>query len=209
MAGAVIGKTMTTLAASGLLGYEAMQKNEVQTTAGWGILIGGRPEIIVSSRAVIDSPILGHGSWARDPKYQRMLLEIENSYGVKVPLTEVRFGGLIPAHSHLMSAWVDAGIVGAVFWMYILFSTVKAVAKATMSQLPLKPAYISLLVLLLWDIMFSPFGGLRRVTVSFFIVLICDILDPDSPGRKVVAQTLSRAQAPVHLRNLGRVSPRF
>ena len=210
IAGAMIGKTMTMLAASGALGYEAQHKNEVQTTAGWGILIGGRPEIIVSSRAVIDSPILGHGSWAQDPKYHRMLSDIESEYGLKVPPeSQSRYGNLIPAHSHLMSAWVDAGILGGIFWIYILVTTFKSLITAAMSRLPLKPAYISLLVLFLWDIMFSPFSGLRRVTVSFFIVLICDILDPDSPGRQMVAQTLSRTQVPLHVRNLGRVSPRF
>ncbi len=210
MAGVVIGKTMTTLAATGLLGYEAQHKNEVQNTAGWGILIGGRPEIIVSSRAVIDSPILGHGSWAKDPKYHRMLTDIENEYGLKVPLGgEARYGGLIPAHSHLMSAWVDAGILGGIFWIYILISTVKGLLKASMSQLPLKPAYIALLVLLLWDIMFSPFGDLRRVTVSYLIVFICDILDPDSPGRQFVAQAFSQRYVPLQRRNLGRVSPQF
>ncbi|WP_058185443.1 hypothetical protein [Terracidiphilus gabretensis] len=210
IAGTMIGKTMTLLAASGALGHEAQQKNEVQTTAGWGILIGGRPEILVSSRAVIDSPILGHGSWAKDPKYHKMLVDIETEYGIKVPQgSESRYGGLIPAHSHLMSAWVDAGILGGIFWIYILVSTVKSLLKASMSQLPLKPAYISLLVLFLWDIMFSPFGGLRRVTVGFMIVLICDVLDPDSPGRQIIAQTLSRAQIPLHPRNLGRVSPRY
>ncbi|MGA2251125.1 hypothetical protein [Terracidiphilus sp.] len=209
IAGTMVGKIMTTLAATGALGEEAQQKNEVQTTAGWGILIGGRPEIIVSSRAVIDSPILGHGSWAKDPKYQRMLGDIENQFGIKVPLdVQPRYEGLIPAHSHLMSAWVDAGIVGGIFWMYIFVSAAKSIIKAAMSQSPLKPAYISLLVIMLWDILFSPFGGTRRFIESFFIVLICDILDPDSPGRQVVAQTLSRAQAPLHLRNLGRVSPR-
>jgi hypothetical protein len=210
IAGSVVGKLMTTLAASGALGEDAQHKNEVQTTAGWGILIGGRPEIIVSSQAVIDSPIIGHGSWAKDPKYQRMLGDIENQFGLKVPQDATpRYEGLIPAHSHLMSAWVDAGILGGIFWIYLFVATVKSVTKAAMSQLPLKPAYISLLMILLWDIMFSPFGGLRRVTESFFIVLICDILDPDSPSRQMVTQTLSRAPAALHPRNLGRVSPRY
>jgi hypothetical protein len=210
VSGALVGKVMTTLAASGALGYEAQHKNEVQTTAGWGILIGGRPEIIVSSRAVFDSPILGHGSWAKDPKYQRMLVDIENEYGLKVPESgQVRYGGLIPAHSHLMSAWVDAGIMGGIFWIYVLVSAVKTIIRASMSQLPLKPAYIALLVQLLWDVMFSPFGGLRRVIVSYLIVLICDVLDPDSPGRQMVARTFARTQIPLHHRNLGRIHPSF
>jgi hypothetical protein len=208
VSGAVIGKIMTTLAATGVLGYQAQQKNQTQTTAGWGILLGGRPEVIVSSRAVIDSPILGHGSWAKDEKYTRMLADIQNEYGGKVSETSItRYSNLIPAHSHLMNAWVDAGILGGAFWIYILVLTAKSILTAARSQLPLKPAYITLFVLLFWDIIFSPFGGLRRVTVSFFIVLICDVLDPDSPGRQMVTQTFANAQVPLHRRNLGRIAP--
>jgi O-antigen ligase len=210
IAGATIGKVMTTLAASGALGDKAQQKNQVQTTQGWGILLGGRPEILVSSRAVIDSPILGHGSEAKDSKYTRMLADIENEYGAKTPDTlGEKYGYLIPTHSHLMSAWVYAGILGAVFWIYIIVLTAKAIVTTARSQLPLKPVYISLLVLFMWDIMFSPFAGLRRVTTSLFIVFICDILDPDSPRRQIVAQTFARTQVQSNRRNLGRIAPRF
>ena len=210
IAGAIAGKAMTTLAASGALGDQAQQKNQLQTSAGWGILIGGRPEIIVSSQAVIDSPILGHGSWAKDAKYTRMLADIENEYGMKVSDTqESRYDFLIPAHSHIMGAWVDAGMLGGAFWIYILILTGKSILTAARSQLPLKPTYITLLVLFVWDNMFSPFGGGARVTASFLIVLICDILDPDSPNHQSVAQTFSHTQVPLNRRNLGRIAPHF
>jgi len=208
ISGALTGKVMTTLAASGLLGAEAQWKNQQQTSAGWGILIGGRPEIIVSARAVMDSPILGHGSWAKDPKYVAMLNEIEAEYGMQVldPQGE-RYAGLIPAHSHLMGAWVNAGIVGAIFWIYILVSTLKSIVRASLARIPVKPVYVCLLTLLLWDILFSPFGGLRRVTVSFFIVIICEILDPDNSARQMARRAFARAQFPMQIRNLGRISP--
>jgi len=210
IAGTIASKTMTTLAASGALGDRAQQKNQVQTSTGWGILIGGRPEILVSSQAVIDSPILGHGSWAKDAKYTRMLADIESEYGVKVSSAqESRYDYVIPSHSHIMSAWVEAGILGAVFWIYILVLTVKSILVAARSQLPLKPAYIPLLVLFVWDDMFSPFGGMARITASFLIVLICDILDPDSSNQQSVARTLSHTQVPLNRRNLGRIAPHF
>jgi hypothetical protein len=213
ISGSVTGKVMTALAASGALGHEAQAKNQNQTQtgseSGLGILLGGRPEILVSSQAVWDSPILGHGSWAKDPKYRRMLLDIESEYGVKVVNEEQNTDYLIPAHSHLMGSWVDAGILGAVFWIYIFVLACKALIRAVMSQVPVKPAYVTLVVIFLWDILFSPFGGLRRVTVSFILVIICDILDPDSSVRKIAVQAYRHVQVPLHTRNLGRISPGF
>ena len=209
VAGAVAGEGMSALAASGTLGYAAQQKNQNQTMAGWGLLIGGRPEILVSSQAVIDSPILGHGSWARDPKYIEMLAQIEAENGMQATDEEEKFGGIIPAHSHLMGAWVLAGILGAVFWIYLLTQTVKATVRSAMLQLTTAPAYILLLVRLAWDILFSPFGAYSRLSESFIIVIICDLLDPDSKISSVIVPVFQRARIPVRTRNLGRVSSRI
>lgn len=209
VAGALAGKGMSYLAGSGALGYEAQQKNQQQTMAGWGLLIGGRPEILVSSRAVMDSPILGHGSWAKDPKYIEMLAQIEAENGMQPSDEGEKFGGIIPAHSQLMGAWVLAGILGAVFWIYLLILTLKAIVRSAMLQLPTTPAYTLLLVKLTWDILFSPFGGIIRPTESFFIVIICDLLDPDSKISSTVVPMVQRAQFQMRTRNLGRAPRRL
>jgi O-antigen ligase len=210
LAGGVVAKTMTTLASSGALGVQAQQKNQLQSSAGWGILLGGRPEILVSSRAIFDSPILGHGSWAKDMKYTRMLAELENEFGIKASDTlGAKFNYLIPAHSHLTGAWVNAGVLGGIFWIYILISAMKAISVAVRSQLPMKPVYVPLFILFIWDIMFSPIGASRRFVDCYLIVLICDILDPDSPARQMVTQAPARVQAMLHRRNLGRLDSHF
>ncbi len=99
MAAAGVALSAIRVASSiGFLGEEAQKKNETQSQSRGGILIGGRPEILVSSQAVLDSPILGHGSWAKDPKYTDMLYDIEAEYDLKPNLDEmVEAGGdLIP-----------------------------------------------------------------------------------------------------------------
>jgi hypothetical protein len=208
VAGVLAAKVMTTLADSGVLGQAAQSKNQQETMAGWGLLLGGRPEILVSSRAVYDSPILGHGSWAKDPKYSEMLADIEAEYGMHPSDEGAKFKGLIPAHSHLMGAWVFSGVCGAIFWAYILVLSFKSVIRAVTSQLSVTPVYTVLMVLLIWDILFSPFGGIRRITVSFFIVIICDLLDPDPSARKTVLSVQTRWKVPLRSRNLGRLPVR-
>ena len=44
-------------------------KYEQESAGYYGVLLGGRPELLAELPAVYDSPILGHGSWAREPLY--------------------------------------------------------------------------------------------------------------------------------------------
>jgi hypothetical protein len=163
----------------GLISEEAREKNESQSQ-GTGLLLGGRPEILVSARAVLDSPILGHGSWAKDSKYQEMLSDmmIEQGQPGNLALMErSALNGIIPAHSHLMGAWVSAGILGAVFWAYIFWLVIKGIIRVTTLLPPSAPLYAFMLQGALWDILFSPFGANLRIQDSFVILIILDLLE--------------------------------
>lgn len=168
------------LSTSGALGDEAKQKNQRQSSIKGGILIGGRPEILVSSIAVKDSPILGHGSWAKDFKYVEILydtmIERGDTEQNDIDSIEEDSTGLIPAHSHLMNAWVWAGIMGAVFWAYVWWLAARGVAQLAMYQPRMAPLYVNMLVGMLWNILFSPFGSGLRMIESVIIVISCDLL---------------------------------
>ncbi len=181
--GSMAGFLVTRLAASGALGEEARAKNEFESQNKLGILIGGRPEILISSRAVLDSPILGHGSWARDAKYATMLADMMTEYGedIDAEMLAESADGVIPSHSHLMGAWVSAGIGGAIFWVYIIYLTQKAIFRDAVSPRALTPLYIYSLIAFAWDIFFSPFGAGSRIVAAFDIILVLDILDVELP----------------------------
>jgi len=178
---------------SGLLGEDARAKNELQMHSRGGILLGGRPEIIVSSRAVLDSPILGHGSWARDFRYTELLSDIQVRWGFQPDLEEVESQsmGLIPTHSHLMGAWVWAGILGAGFWGYILWLTLKALSRVLNTLPPLTPVYVWMFVDYLWAILFSPFGSTDRTFEALKIVVIVDLV---GQGVRLARSRSSRRQ---------------
>jgi hypothetical protein len=167
---------------AGLLGEDAQAKNESELQGKAGLLLGGRPEILVSSRAVLDSPILGHGSYARDYKYVEMLVDLQTRMGIppEESMWDLEEGGsgLIPAHSHLMSAWVYAGVLGAIFWIYLWPLTLKGILKVAILKPPLTPIYTYMLIGLLWDILFSPFGAQDRITCAFLVVVLVDLLNP-------------------------------
>jgi len=90
----------------------------MQAHGEYGLIVGGRSEILVSAQAIMDSPILGHGSWAKNEEYAAMLNYLRESMGYVAQGKHE--SGLIPTHSHIFGAWVEAGILGAVFWLWIL-----------------------------------------------------------------------------------------
>ena len=83
MAGLAVLGLYSAAASQGLLGSEAKSKYLLQAGA-FGALLGGRPEALVSTQAILDSPILGHGSWAKDPTYAKLLAERQKALGYAV-----------------------------------------------------------------------------------------------------------------------------
>src|SRR6266851_5557940 len=87
-------------AQSGWLGQDERVKYEMQSSGDGGVLLGGRTEILSTSQAIIDSPVIGHGSWAKDPKYKAILYDRLAELGYKHWLEEAE-SDLIPAHSYV------------------------------------------------------------------------------------------------------------
>ncbi len=157
-------------ARTGMLGADAQRKYEVQAASQYGLILGGRPEILVAIQAIMDSPVIGHGSWAKGADYAALLFEFKG-YGPWV-MKASRGKRLIPSHSHLFGAWVEAGIVGAVFWLAVLWLTIRVMAHLHQMPGALTPLIAFICFVLLWDVLFSPFGAERRVFVPYYLVVL-------------------------------------
>ena len=171
-------------AASGYLDERSTLTYERQRPGEFGLLLGGRAEILASGRAVMDSPILGHGSWARNPDYAAYLLDAR-LMGYDLHFSARLQDDLIPTHSHLMSAWVDAGILGAVFWAWVALLCLRVLSRAYLVRDPMVVLIAFIGFVVLWDIAFSPFGAERRLLTAFYVVLTMfafDMLRGRRPG---------------------------
>ena len=157
-------------ARDGMLGAQAQSKYETQASGKYGVFLSGRTEILVAMQAIADSPIIGHGSWAKDPKYRNMLYKL----GDATPIQQItmRNLGLIPTHSFITGAWVEAGLLGALFWAYVLWLIVRNLIYLHQMHEVLSPLITFVSFLMLWDVLFSPFGFDRRVVVPFFIIVV-------------------------------------
>ena len=158
-------------ATRGYLNEGARWLYERQDSGSFGVLLGGRSEIYASARAVMDSPIIGHGSWARDAGYAARIFELR-LLGYDLRLLTRPDPDLIPTHSHLMGGWVEAGILGAVFWLWVLLLVFRVLSDLYLTAEPLGPLIAFIGFMTLWDVVFSPFGAERRFTVPFNVVLM-------------------------------------
>lgn len=163
---------MGALTASGYLGEKQKLKYQSQIKRGEGsLLLGGRSEWRASLMAIGDSPILGHGSWAKGADYAnryRAKLNAESGETYQAATND----DLIPTHSFVMGAWVEAGIFGAIFWVGVLCLIATSLFSLLTWRPPLGPLAVFLATLLVWDIPFSPFGGERRLQVAYILVLL-------------------------------------
>ena len=165
-------------ATAGLLGYRAQEKYESQSSGEFGVLLGGRGEIFTSALAIRDEPILGHGSWALDTDYAQQGQMIMRDFGYRPPDPEPQAAtGLIPSHSFLFGAWVDAGILGAVFWAWVFTIAIRAMFALFRMAEPLSPLFAFFVVLLAWDLLFSPYGAYQRFFAPYEIVLAVFVLE--------------------------------
>ena len=164
-------------AAKGFFDESTREKFEGQAKGDLGVLVGGRPETLVAIQAIIDRPIIGHGSFPWEPKYIQLKQDIQYEHGYSdSDEPEEDVSGVIPTHSHLTMAWVESGILGGFCWIYILLLVLRSLLHLSSSRPVMAPLYSYFLVNFVWDILYSPFGSVNRMLGAYFILLSYSIL---------------------------------
>ena len=174
-------------ARQGLLGEGAQRKYEDQTKRGTdmkSIFISGRTEFFAGLFAVLEKPIVGHGSWAIDTDgyYELFLAKYGDADDWKKynDFTQKGYVRVIPAHSWVVGFWLWNGIGGLILMLYVLWLMIDCLK----NRLHIIPEWYGYFVLsipaMLWSWLFSPFGG--RVSVSLLFIM-CLFARAVSSGR--------------------------
>jgi O-antigen ligase len=172
-------------ASEGMLGVYQQQKYKNQSRGDLGLFLSGRNEILASSQAIADSPVIGHGSWAKDRRYQIVLFQALTAAG-QVPIfdpSDPKMVMMIPSHSHIAGTWVEAGIMGGIFWAWILILGLRSLMALTRTNRRYSPLFAYVLMTMLWAILFSPFGGPGRLLSPFYVCTTLVALGPISTPR--------------------------
>lgn len=191
-------QTYSAAAKSGQLGDRALAKYERQSRNKFGLLIGGRTEVLAGMIAVSESPIIGYGSWPLDT--QGFYLKACDLAEISAFKGYYRMGyPLIPSHSHVMQAWVESGILGALFWFYALFIVGKSLFVPLVDEKRLRLWVSSAATFLIWQFIFSPISG-RLETSLILSVLLVQMgswpLAAAVPGRRT-SRGIDRGVAPL------------
>jgi hypothetical protein len=169
-----------------LLGPRAKRKYEAQAQSNVGLL-SGRADVLAGMLAISESPILGYGSWPLDKNefYVRMCELI----GAKPDKQYYKSGYPgIPTHSHIVQAWVQSGIFGGIFWIYVAFCLFTSIYKPMLHERELRLWASTMAINIAWAVLFSPISD-RLTTALVLTVLLREMM--------AASKTQSRSPATV------------
>lgn len=175
----ILGVTLTfftiysNLAVNGTLGTKAQSKYLAQTTSGGNLIFNSRSELIFSARGIIDSPILGHGSYAdMNPELKMKILYFLDRLGIQYDLVSLNriYGDRIPVHSMLLQWWLWFGVIGMFFPLRLGILYIKSL------RIPNRqPVFYYLALSGIWNVLFSPYGENYRVLIPLTIVALVSL----------------------------------
>lgn len=173
----VIGMSQlyATAASSGRLGQDQQAKYQQQARGSVGVALAARPEAVFATYAILDRPWLGHGSWA---KRTRQVDSQAQAFLARQGTVYVRSGAgvdqldLMPAHSHVLNAWVENGVLALPFWLAVMALAGRSLLKVLAGKVAGAPLVTFLSVNLLWDVLFSPYGAERKILLPATLVAL-------------------------------------
>lgn len=162
-----------------VLGNEDSQVSARQDTSNYDRLMRMKGSL----EAIKDSPLLGYGSWPRSRALAYEYMRSMSSYVGHQWYIRPTERDLIPSHSQFLQAWLESGIFGIPFFAYLFFCSLRSLKKLMTHQVlgPATSLAVILLVMCIWDVLFSPFSGRHRIFIAIAIAFIAAI-DRASPA---------------------------
>ena len=139
-----------------------------------------------------ESPIIGYGSWARDPEVARIRDKVLESQLKSHIYRSESQDELVIVHSQLLQSWVEGGLIGLVFFVVYGWNLAEKGLKlaAVCRYEPLTPLIIFILVTAAWHFFASPFSGPVRVVIIVACVLMCYLAEESLPQGALDRQPL-------------------
>ena len=163
-------------ASSGLFGEETQEKYRKQTSEGRNIVSGARAEYTIAIPAILEAPVLGYGSWARNTEWVKRYIYVSKMDPTSYDAEFLMDLGIIPTHSHILGSWAEAGFMGGFFWFFVLYLAGGSfMGMLRFADMPYRSFLLFVTALFMWDILFSPFGLERRILDPASIVLIAAV----------------------------------
>lgn len=175
----VVKQSYEYLAEQNYLGEKAYRKYQQQQIDSKLGLASGRKEVWMGLYAVKDSPILGFGSFAQDKNNYALNFLQKFDPDNLAAMNSFRYRhSEIPAHSHIVGAWVWHGFGGLIFWIYIIYLVLLFLWKYSLKDPALIAFSFLMCFIFLWNIFFSPFGDRIGIAMKIaFLILYMNKFD--------------------------------
>jgi O-antigen ligase len=163
--------------------------------------VGRAAALNVSAKAILASPLIGYGSWAKNfDLFSNWAYEQEDLGGL-IPgdalinsIADKR-DEVLPVHSQILQAGFEAGIGGMIFFVFLFCVCVARLWRVLMSrEWDNEFAMFAFWAIsTLWALLFSPFAGFTRLTGGIGIALLLAI--PSWRDRRAVVRSIRTGDA--------------
>lgn len=137
--------------------------------------------LLVAAEIIRQSPIIGQGSWAKSDEALETWALLQEEWGSPSKAQDIEQrvlfspeGAAIRAHSMILQAWVEAGLVGFLFFGYSLAAAVvKVFNLASATQSSRRDGLVWFFGLwVIWAMVMSPFAGVSRLYTAMSLSLL-------------------------------------
>ena len=128
--------------------------------------------------AIIDSPILGFGSWGEGTKkYAEMLYNETQSDIHQLGQNDYRQGSTFLAHSQILQSWMEGGIFAVQLFIYYGYKILVTLKKIIFTRRLdyMTQFYCFFLISAFWAVLMSPYAGIHRLGIAIAIAIICTL----------------------------------
>jgi len=162
-------KTYNFLYTNNLLS-ENLTKKQTAQKSNENIIFSGRNEIFLSIESIKNKPLLGYGSWPKNCEIKSKYFDVltNKNYNTGSYYHFIRNCHL-GSHSIFFQAWVESGIIGAIVWLFFLALIIKNFFKKNTFENRYNIFKILIFMVILWDILFSPFGSISSIYMPLFM----------------------------------------
>jgi hypothetical protein len=130
----------------------------------------------VAAKAILESPIIGYGSWAKNKEYANEYIDlIKLSYPEPLRPRLYEEVAYIPAHSQIVQAWVEGGILGIAFFLWFGYGLIWGIMFLVNQPYYNRffPLFLFNLVISFWHFWASPFASGHRITMAISVATLC------------------------------------
>lgn len=125
--------------------------------------------------AILESPVIGYGSWANSAELIRISDEEIRAYEQRTGIRwHVGYGKGLVAHSQILQGWLEGGILAAGMYILLGFLLLREGALAVLRRPGdmLTPILLFLMIFQFWHLLASPLGSSVRLHFALAMALV-------------------------------------